>query len=72
MKKLEKWAKRHESLFLFLSICLCGALGGSIYLLIARLGGIVPAIDVLLCCIGYPGVIFGFLGSLFVLYRSEE
>lgn len=72
MKSIQKWALKHEHCFLFLSICVCGALGGSLYLLIAYLGGIVPAVDVLLCCIGYPGAIFGFLGSLLVLYRSDE
>ncbi|MCQ2442173.1 MAG: hypothetical protein MJ077_03445 [Oscillospiraceae bacterium] len=72
MKKIQKWALKHENLFLFLSICICGALGGGLYLLVAHLGGIAPAIDVLLCCIGYSGVIFGFLGSLFFLYRNSD
>lgn len=72
MKMIQRWALKHEKLFLFLSVCIWGALSGGLYLLIAALGGVAPAIDVLLCCIGYGGMIFGFLGSLFFLYRSGE
>lgn len=72
MNWLKKWGKRFETAFIWLSIGVCGAIGSGIYLMIAKIGGFRPAVDVLLCCIGYPGVIFGFLGSLFFLYQNEE
>lgn len=72
MAKIQKWALKHETLFLLLSICICGVLSGGLYLLFAYVGDLAPAIDVLLCCIGYGGAIFGFLGSLFFLYRSGD
>lgn len=69
MKKLETWAKGHKKLLLLVSTCLCGIVGGGLYLLAALLSGNAPAVDVLLCWMGYPAILFGFLGSLFTLYR---
>lgn len=63
----------HVSVFLFLSLVCFTFAGFTAGSLICLIGGMsmITKITVLLCTSGYCGLIFGFFGSIFYLYKMS-